>query len=543
MPTPPLAPCTDNNNHDMAHKVTSPAPRKEKWKLETLPALKHGDRIGLTFGITGAAKKAASESKSKSPSKSPKELTNAALLAESSFDFLNLDLGYGKPSDQMFIFVLEPRSHIRDSKLPWVGYRGGFGRHSACSIYQLKSKVTNIKGLPQLRWETKEKPSDEDMFTHPPKDSSDRMLITPHIRLFGLVFIAVLISAVHAMPTPPPRVPLPSAPQVPPSVPQQGSTPELWFSRFQVIVFDSTWDLNNLPDLGKGDRKAVTNRLTDFCARVSAGSTHKNACPPNTKYRQLCRYLNADASKDVKDEGGEDSEDEGGGGGEVSLSNQMRIFVAQAEEGICSGELPCLKPEVTDINKLPPKLTKDAGTATKDTTRTMKQYEDKFEALQVEKLKDPVWWVNLKTSINIEQLDEKCHARERQIKRKSRSKLGPEWTKKAKMTDTEKAEDAAKKKAEKAAAQKEKDAQKEAQKEAARKGREAQKEAARKEKEAQKEAARKEKQAQKQAARKDREAQKAAEKREKAERKAAASLRPLQRAPRRMCDLCHRGGL
>ncbi|KAF9061005.1 hypothetical protein BDP27DRAFT_1429414 [Rhodocollybia butyracea] len=168
MPTPPLAPRADNDNHDMARTVTSPAPPKEKkekarvtvfdseWKLETLPALNQGDRTG----ITGAAKKAAAESKSKSP----EELANAALLAKSSFDYLNLDLGNGKSSGQMFIFVLEPRSHIR-GELPWVGYRGAVKKHTVCLIYQLKSGVTKIEDLPQLRWKTKEKPSDEDMVT------------------------------------------------------------------------------------------------------------------------------------------------------------------------------------------------------------------------------------------------------------------------------------------------------------------------------------------------------------------------------------------
>ncbi|KAF9070529.1 hypothetical protein BDP27DRAFT_1323419 [Rhodocollybia butyracea] len=36
------------------------------------------------------------------------------------------------------------------------------------------------------------------------------MLITPHMHCVGLVLVAVLISSVHAIPTPPPETPLPS---------------------------------------------------------------------------------------------------------------------------------------------------------------------------------------------------------------------------------------------------------------------------------------------------------------------------------------------
>ncbi|KAF9061004.1 hypothetical protein BDP27DRAFT_1338814 [Rhodocollybia butyracea] len=279
---------------------------------------------------------------------------------------------------------------------------------------------------------------------------------------------------------------------------------------------------------------AITKRLTDFCDRVSAGSTHENTCPPNPKYRKLCRYLNADAGEDGEDEGGENSESEGG---EVSLSNQMRIFVAHAEEGICSGELPCvgyraaikehttsaiyqLKPGVTDINKLPPKLTKDAGAHTKESPAAMKQYEDKFEALLTEKLKDPAWWMNLKTSIKIEQLDEKCDARERRAKHKYYLKHDHERKKKAKMTVEEKAKYAAEKKKKAEARRKWKAAERQERKAAARRKGAAWKKEAAREKEA---AARKEAEAQK--------AVEAAAQWENAKKNAAVPLRPLRPAP------------
>ncbi|KAF9052178.1 hypothetical protein BDP27DRAFT_658025 [Rhodocollybia butyracea] len=241
------------------------------------------------------------------------------------------------------------------------------------------------------------------------------MLITPRIRCFGLIFIALCISAVHAMPTPP-IAPHSSNDNMAHTVTAQAQKGP----KFRITVFNWDWneDKAKLPSLTGAEKAGLTKSI-----QKGLGLKHIDAL-----------YVNDGLSKDNPRIG------------------SMLIFVLEAleapEGSICGGDLPYvgyralatatlqyttsiyqLKLGAKDIEGLLRERIGPKKVQEQDQEATTKN-ENEFASLLKEKLKDSelaleTWWKNLLKEV-IEPLDKKRQDRAAetiQLKTKERTRM------------------------------------------------------------------------------------------------------------------------